>query len=201
MAPRPSLCSRARNACCSWATGPIHTRCRSMLVTRYSGKDRQDLCTPRVRPAKSQFSEYATTRLSRRRLRFAYLPKPRGALHATALSQAWRGLRPRNKVSFADPVFGTKAGGGVGGDTRSALAVLARSVRGKEAIQHPRLPSSGRARGSRQDPGQQRRIFLRDKAQENRQNPEPQDHALRPLFNYCVTKEISSIPSYYTHIV
>ena len=70
--------------------------------------------------------------------------------------------------SFADPVFENEGGGGVGEATRGALAVLARSVRGQEAISIPRLPETAdEAREiAKTLGGRSNEIFLRDQAQE-----------------------------------
>ena len=145
--------------------GPIHTLPLEMLVTRYGDKDRQVFAAART-TGEIQFGEYATLAYLGDSYRFAYLPSL-AALSTQRLYPKRGAGYDRELVSFADPVFENEGGGGVGETTRGALAMLARSVRGKEAISIPRLPETAdEAREIAKTLGGSSEIFLRDKAQE-----------------------------------
>ncbi len=145
--------------------GPIHTLPLEMLVTRYGDKDRQAFAAAR-KTGEIQFGEYATLAYLGDSYRFAYLPSL-AALSTQRLYPKRGAGYDRELVSFADPVFENEGGGGVGEATRGALAVLARSVRGKEAISIPRLPETAdEAHEIAKTLGGSSEIFLRDKAQE-----------------------------------
>lgn len=144
--------------------GPIHTLPLEMLVTRYGNKESQTFVAAR-RAGGPQFGEYATLSYLGDSYRFAYLPSL-AALSTQRLYPKRGTGYDRELVSFADPVFENE-GGSVGEATRGALAVLARSVRGQEAISIPRLPETAdEAREIAQTLGGRNDIYLREQAQE-----------------------------------
>ncbi len=138
-----------------------------MLVPRYGEEERRRFEAERS-AGKLLFNEYATLSYLADKYRFVYLP----SLAALVSQRQYAKPVPvyeRELVSFADPVFSRDGGGGNYSDvTRSALATLARSVKGVDRISIPRLPETAdEAREIARTVGGKTELFLRAEAQEH----------------------------------
>jgi CHAT domain-containing protein len=154
------------------ADGPLHTLPFEMLLAGYDERAREAFAERRRQAEKGErplLDEFAGLDYLGNRHRLSYLP----SLSALVSQRLYAKPRPaafrRQLVAFADPVFGGEAGEkeAPSVETRSALSLLSRSVRGGQPLEIPRLEDSAdEAREVARAVGGAHRIFQRREAQE-----------------------------------
>lgn len=168
--------------------GPLHTLPFEMLLTEYDAPAREAFEARRreaEQGGKPFLDEYAVLPYLGNRHRIGYLP----SLSALVSQRLYAKPRPaafkRQLVAFADPVFGGEAGEkeAPSPETRAALSLLARGVRGGQPLEIPRLEDTAdEAREVAAAVGGAHRIFLRNDAQEFRAKQEDLRSARYILF-------------------
>lgn len=160
------------------ADGPLHTLPFEMLLAGYDERAREAFMARRRQAeqgARPLFDEFSGLDYLGNRHRISYLPSLSALVSQRLHAKPRQAVFKRQLVAFADPVFGGEAGEKEAPslETRSALNLLARSLRGGQPLEIPRLEDTAdEAQEVARAVGGAHRIFLRREAQEFRTKKE-----------------------------